>query len=185
MKVLFINPTVRYFDEPRHVPLGILQLMAILERDHPQIKFQLYDQNAFRIDNFENGKTEGLDEVLKSEDFDVIAIGGLITAYRSIKLTVKRVKQFQPHAKIIAGGGFYSAIPYEMMDFLPELDYGCVGESYLTFPELLHAIDKNEEPSHVKGIFYRKDGIIKYSDPRELISDMDWLPFPAYKYAPT
>ena len=64
--------------------------MAILERDHPKIKFQMYDANAFRIDDIENNKTEGLDQVLKSEDFDVIAIGGLITAYRSIKLTVKR-----------------------------------------------------------------------------------------------
>ena len=73
MKVLFINPSVRYYDEPRHVPLGILQLLAILERDHPQIKFQFYDQNAFRIDNILDNKTEGLDEILQSEDFDVIA----------------------------------------------------------------------------------------------------------------
>jgi radical SAM superfamily enzyme YgiQ (UPF0313 family) len=166
------------------VPLGILQLLAILERDHPQIKFQFYDQNAFRIDNILDNKTEGLDEILQSEDFDVIAIGGLITAYTSIKLTLKKIKQIQPHAKIIAGGGFYSAIPYDMMEFLLELDYGCVGEAYLTLPELLNAIDKNEDPSHVKGIFYRKDGIIKFSEPRELIPEMDWLPFPAYKYAP-
>ena len=184
MKVLFVNPSVRYYDEPRHVPLGILQLLAILERDHPQIKFQFYDQNAFRIDNILDNKTEGLDEILQSEDFDVIAIGGLITAYTSIKLTLKKIKQIQPHAKIIAGGGFYSAIPYDMMEFLLELDYGCVGEAYLTLPELLNAIDKNEDPSHVKGIFYRKDGIIKFSEPRELIPEMDWLPFPAYKYAP-
>jgi len=184
LKVLFINPTVRYYDEPRHVPLGMLQLMAILERDHPKIKFQMYDANAFRIDDIENNKTEGLDQVLKSEDFDIVAIGGLITAYRSIKLTVKKIKEIQPHTKIIAGGGFYSAIPYDIMDLLPELDFGCVGESYVTLPELLYAIEKNEEPSYVKGIFYRKDGKIKFSEPRELISDMDWLPFPAYKYAP-
>ena len=184
MKVLFINPSVRYYDEPRHVPLGILQLLAILERDHPQIKFQLYDQNAFRIDNVLDNSTEGLDEVLKSEDFDVVAIGGLITAFRSIKLSIKKIKQIQPHVKIIAGGGFYSAIPYDIMDMMPELDYGCVGESYVTLPELLHAIDKNEDPSNVKGIFYRKEGMIKFSEPRELIADMDWLPFPAYKYAP-
>ena len=70
------------------------------------------------------------------------------------------------------------------MNFLPELDYGCVGESYQTLPELLYAIEKNEDVSYVKGIFYRKDGIIKFSEPRELIPDMDWIPFPAYKYAP-
>jgi hypothetical protein len=78
MKILFINPVVRYFDEPRHVPLGMLQLMGILERDHPKVKFQLYDANAFRIDNMETGETKGLDQVLSAEEFDVIAIGGLI-----------------------------------------------------------------------------------------------------------
>lgn len=184
MKVLFINPVVRYFDHPRHVPLGILQIMGILDRDHKKIEFQLYDANAHRIDDVTLGKTNGLEEVLRAEDFDAIAIGGLITAYNYIKQAVHKSKEIQPHAKIIAGGGFYSSIPYEMMNFLPQIDYGVVGEAYLTFPELLKSIEANEDVSHVKGIVYRNNGKINFSEPRELIPDMDWLPFPAYKYAP-
>ena len=73
MKVLFINPSVRYYDEPRHVPLGILQLIAILERDHPQIKFQLYDQNAFRVDDVTNN----------NNDIDNMKTQGYINPYKS------------------------------------------------------------------------------------------------------
>ena len=72
MKVLFINPVVRYFDHPRHAPLGILQIISILERDHKWVNFQLYDANAHRVDDVNRGTTEGLDEVLKSEEFDVV-----------------------------------------------------------------------------------------------------------------
>jgi anaerobic magnesium-protoporphyrin IX monomethyl ester cyclase len=184
LKVLFINPIVRYFDHPRHVPLGILQIISILERDHKWVNFQLYDANAHRIDDVKHGKMDALDEVLRSDDFDVVAIGGLITAYNYIKQTVRRVREIQPHTKIVAGGGFYTSIPYEMMNFLPEIDYGVVGEAYLTFPELLKAIKNNEDVTDVKGIFYRKDNSIKFTQPRELIPEMDWLPFPSYKYAP-
>jgi anaerobic magnesium-protoporphyrin IX monomethyl ester cyclase len=184
MKVLFINPIVRYFDQPRHVPLGILQIISVLERDHKWVNFQLYDANAHRVDDVTQGTTEGLDEVLKSNEFDVVAIGGLITAYNYIKHVVRRVKEIQPHVKIVAGGGFYTPIPHEMMEFLPEIDFGVVGEAYIVFPELLKAIKNNEDGSDVKGIVYRKDNGIKFSYPQELIPDMDWLPFPSYKYAP-
>lgn len=184
MKVLFINPVVRYFDSPRHVPLGMLELMAVLERDHPNVKFQLYDANALRIDDANRGTMDGLEEVLNSEQFDVLAIGGLITAYNYIKQALKISKKIQPHLKIVAGGGFYSAIPYEMMTFIPEIDFGIVGEAYQTLPELLDAIESNEDISDVKGIFYRSNTGIKFTNPRELIPDMDWIPFPAYKYAP-
>ncbi|HEV2193256.1 MAG TPA: radical SAM protein [Nitrosopumilaceae archaeon] len=166
------------------MPLGILQIISILERDHKWVKFQLYDANAHRIDDVNHGNTDGLDEVLRSDDFDVVAIGGLITGYNYIKQAVRRVKEFQPHVKIVAGGGFYSSMPYEMMNFLPEIDYGVTGEAYLTFPELLKAIKNNEDVTDVKGIFYRRDSSIKFSQPRELIPEMDWLPFPSYKYAP-
>ena len=41
--------------------------------------------------------------------------------YYSIKLSIKKIKQLQPHAKIIAGGGFYSAIPYDMVFVTAEI----------------------------------------------------------------
>src|SRR5271154_6761785 len=110
MKLLIINPIVRYFDYPRHVPLGELQLMAILDRDHPNVKFQFYDANAYRVDSTKNVEVmPGLEGALSME-YDAIAIGGLITSYNYIKLAVRKCKQLQPRTPIIAGGGFISAI---------------------------------------------------------------------------
>lgn len=132
---------------------------------------------------------DGLGSVLEGEDepFDAIAIGGLITAYNYIKAAVKTCKAAMPETPIIAGGGFFSAIPYDMMGFLPELDYGIVGEAYRTFPELLRAVSAGEDKGHIRGLVYRSgrsDDPLIFTEPRELVPDMDWLPFPLYHRAP-
>lgn len=186
MRTLIVNPTVRYYDHPRHVPIGELQLLAILRRDHPNIEFRFYDANAHRVDDFWHNRFDGLHKVLQEDEFDVIAIGGLITAYNYIKKALRKARAMQPDAKIVVGGGFFSAIPSDIMNFVPEIDYGIVGEAYRTFPELLKAISAGEEPSHVQGLIYRGygEGRLHFTSPRELIPDMDWLPYPAYDLAP-
>lgn len=77
-KVLLINPMVREEDLPKHIPYGISELAAIaMEAGH---LVQIYDENAWR---------KGADvmaQVCAADDWDVIAIGGLTTAYTSIKI---------------------------------------------------------------------------------------------------
>lgn len=155
-----------------------------MERDYPKIKFQLYDANAHRIDDVQTGDLSGLVEVLESDDYDAVAIGGLITAYKYIKQAVKLVRR-DTDAAIIAGGGFLSAIPEDMMRLLPEIDIGIIGEAYQTVPELLETLENNSPVEDVKGVIYR-NGIkcLQRSPPRPLIPDLDWLPYPAYDYAP-
>ena len=82
-KVLFINPVVREEDVPRHVPYGIALLASIcIQKDH---QVQVYDANAWRLG------PEVLDQVLLADDWDVIALGGITTAYGSIRTIVRRV----------------------------------------------------------------------------------------------
>jgi len=185
MKVLFVNPVTRFTDAPKHVPLGILQLIAILERDHPKIKFQLYDANAHRVDNFRQGKMEGLQNVLQSNDYDVMAVGGLITSYNYVKIAAKTCREISKSTKIVVGGGVMSAIPSDIMTLIPQIDYGVIGEAYITFPELLNSIEKTGTAQNMKGIIKNRGGGFQFiNEPRPLIPDLDWLPFPAYNYAP-
>ena len=61
-KVLFINPTVREEDVPRHVPYGIALLAAIaMERGH---QVQVYDENAWRLG------PEARKDVLEADDWE-------------------------------------------------------------------------------------------------------------------
>ena len=74
---------VREEDEPKHVPMGMAQLAALAIKEGHQI--QVYDHNAWRADD------DKIVEVLKSDNWDMIALGGITTAYVSIKKLVKMV----------------------------------------------------------------------------------------------
>ena len=85
-KVLFINPMVREEEDPHHVPMGMAQLCAIAIKNGHQI--QVYDHNAWRADD------ETVKKVIESDKWDLIAVGGITTAYSSIKKLLNYQKSF-------------------------------------------------------------------------------------------
>jgi len=177
-KILFVNPVVREEDNPKHIPYGIALLASIsIEKGH---LVQIYDANAWR---------QGLDvleEVYAADDWDVIAIGGLTTTYGFIKKAVKIAKKIAPKSFVVAGGGFLTSMPSDIMSWLPEIDLGIVGEAFITFPEVLKQIDnKNFDFSQTPGVIFRhKSGRNFLTPVRENIQDLDALPWPAWDLFP-
>ncbi len=177
-KVLFINPVIRQNDKPKHIRYGIAQLAAIVIKEGHMV--QVFDANAWRPTDKE------ICDVLACDDWDVIAIGGLITTYGFIKKTVKYARKVCPGALIVAGGGFITPIPYDIMNFLPEIDLGVIGEGYITLSDILkHVDEKDYKWEEVKGIIFRdKDGELHLTGERPLFEDVDSLPFPAWHLFP-
>jgi len=177
-KVLLINPLVREQDDPRHVPYGMALLAAIaIEKGH---QIQVYDANAWRKG------PEVLEQVLKADKWDIIGIGGITTAYSSIKQIVQHSRKVCPDTLIILGGGVLTSLPHEMMQFLPQVDIGVIGEAFETFPEILEMLDQGKTNwSSIDGTISRsqEDKLI-VSRQRELIPDLDVLPYPAWDLFP-
>ena len=134
-KILLVNPTVREEDVPRHIPYGLALLAAIAIKEGHLV--QVYDANAWRQ------PLEVLDEVYLSDKWDVIGIGGLTTTYGFIKEACKRAK-LNSDAFLIAGGGFLTSMPQEIMGWIPEIDLGIVGEAFQTWPEVLSKLDAGD-----------------------------------------
>jgi anaerobic magnesium-protoporphyrin IX monomethyl ester cyclase len=177
-KILFVNPVVREEDEPRHVPYGIALLSSIcIEKGH---LVQVYDENAWRKG------PEILSQVFRADDWDVIALGGITTAYSSIKSIVKQARITCPSSIIILGGGILTSLPREMMTWLPEVDVGVIGEGIQTLPEILEAIDVNQKDwAKIDGtISYSEKKELVFSKERELLKDLDSLPYPAWDLFP-
>lgn len=177
-KILFVNPVIREEDVPRHIPYGIALLAAIaMERGH---LVQIYDANAWRKG------WDVLEQILAADDWDVIAIGGLTTAYRFIKPAFKLARKISPRSCLIAGGGFITSMPHEIMQWVPEINLGIVGEAFVTFPEVLVKIDKKDfDFSQTLGVCYRRpDGSTQLAPERPNIRDMDVLPYPAWDLLP-
>src|SRR2546428_5181755 len=150
-KVLFINPVIREEDDPRHVPYGMALLASIAIREGHLV--QVFDANAWRASD------AVLTQVLKADRWDVIALGGITTASRSIKHIVRLAKELVPHALVVAGGGFLTSMPHDIMRFLPQVDVGVVGEAFVSFPELLRRLDAgNRDWAKVPGLVWRGGG---------------------------
>jgi len=177
-RVLFVNPVIREEDDPRHVPYGMALLAALAMRDGHRV--QVYDANAWRASD------AVLAQVLKADAWDVIALGGITTAYRSIKHVVGMAKTVAPRSLIVAGGGFLTSMPHDIMRFLPQVDVGVVGEAFNSFPELLRRVDAgNREWAEVKGLAWRDASGQSHLNPEwPLLRDIDELPYPAWELFP-
>lgn len=177
-KILFVVPVVRAEDQPKHVHYGIALLAAISNKLGHQV--QIFDCNAWRPDD------SVLCEVLGADDWDVIATGGITTAYGYIKKTVRLAREISPRSLIVLGGGVLTSMPTEIMSWLPQVDIGVIGEAFLTWPEILGKVDRKESDWHnVLGICYRgEDSQTQLTLARPLLENLDTLPYPAYEMFP-
>ena len=177
-KILFINPIVREEDVPRHIPYGIALLAKIAMNNGHLV--QVYDANAWRL------PIESIIEVCQADDWDAICIGGLTTTYNYIKKACKLIKETSPNTQLIAGGGFLTSMPHEIFEWIPEIDVGCIGESFVTFPAVLDKIDDQSfDYASVQGVIYRDlTGKSFLTQVRANIAELDELPWPAWELFP-
>jgi radical SAM superfamily enzyme YgiQ (UPF0313 family) len=92
------------------------------------------------------------------------------------------LKELSPHTKIIFGGAHACTVGASLLDRFPAIDYLVIGEGEVTFHAL--ATSGFGDVSGIPGIGFRKDGVGTFSGVRELIANLDDLPFPAYHRLP-
>ena len=176
-KVLFINPVIREEDVPRHVPYGIALLAAIVMREGHLV--QVYDANAWRAPE------RVLEQVLAADRWDVVAVGGITTAYRSIKQICAAARARAPQALIVVGGGVLTSMPHDIMRLVPQIDVGVVGEAFASFPAVLREVDAGTRDWRgVKGIAWRDGSVTTLNAEQPLLDDIDTLPYPAWDLFP-
>lgn len=91
------------------------------------------------------------------------------------------IRSHNKHLKIIAGGPHPSALRGKFLDDYPQIDVSCTGESEDTIVELAGMLQSGGELANVHGITYRINDKIYENPDRELIADLDRIPFPAYE----
>ena len=173
MKVLFIHPPVRVDHDPVDIPAGLAILSSIAIQEGHQVA--LLDLNIDRPILPWSKIVEQIDV----EKWDLIAIGGLSSMYNDIKKILQISRNLNPDALIVAGGGFITYLPDKIMKFNPEIDIAAIGEGEYTFREILQTAD-SKDWKKIRGICYREDDQILYTEPRPLIPDLDTIPYPAW-----
>jgi radical SAM superfamily enzyme YgiQ (UPF0313 family) len=109
---------------------------------------------------------------------DVIGMGGITSSYKNAKELIASIKQDYVDIPVIAGGVISSVADLLLNN--AGADFVVHGEGEITFPRLLDAIKEGSDLAAVKGISYKRDGMIVRTDPQPPIADLDDIPMPAY-----
>ncbi|MHA1132637.1 MAG: B12-binding domain-containing radical SAM protein [Candidatus Helarchaeota archaeon] len=108
---------------------------------------------------------------------DVIGITALSPYYSQMRILARFLRKLQ--IPVILGGVHVSALP-ELSLRECGAEFVVIGEGELTLLELMEKWQDEEGRKQIKGIAYLEDGQFKRNPDRELIANLDDLPFPAW-----
>jgi radical SAM superfamily enzyme YgiQ (UPF0313 family) len=108
---------------------------------------------------------------------DAIGITALTSYYHEMVKLARILKKLE--IPIILGGVHVTALP-ELSLRECKADFAVIGEGEFTILELLDKWDNDTERKKIKGIAYIEKGNFQLNPRRELIQNLDDLPFPAW-----
>jgi radical SAM superfamily enzyme YgiQ (UPF0313 family) len=175
MKVLLINPPYvnsKYkFIGLVAPPLGIAYIAAVLEEGGVDVK--IIDAAALEME------WDTLKKEIENYSPDVVAITALTPTINKALKTAKITKKTCPNANIVMGG-YHPTFTYTELLKNDFIDIVILGEGEYTMLELVKTLEKGGDLKEVKGIAC-KDFT---TPPRDIIKDIDSLPFPARHLLP-
>lgn len=170
--ILLIYPSYSY---PRKSPpLGLAYLAAYIE--NAGYRPHVFDFNVDRMDD------ENFISLLHEGRFLMVGMSFMTSQFAEASRLAQVIKKALPDTPLVAGGPHPSSIPERTMHEIPALDIVVHGEGEETLEELAGVFSKNESYEGVPNLCFRKDDKIILNDKRPLISDLDNLPLPAWKY---
>jgi len=167
MRVTLVNSQV--LDGNNVVPpLGLMYIAAVLEKAGHTV--QCYDADPEYHDTIVN----------EIKDFkpDLIGLSFLTVGYQKALHLNEKLRKELPDVTYCAGGVHITVKPNETMEAFG-LDFIVVGEGEDTIVEVCEKLAKNEGLTGVKGVMYRDNGKIIDNGRRDMIQDLDTIPFPA------
>lgn len=176
MKILLINPSQEKvygsLKKPDFPPLGLAYLGAVLEQEGHTV--EVIDMDA------ENITKDRFITILKKGQYGLVGLTATTPTYNNVVKLCEAVKK-ESFAKTVIGGIHATVMGVEAI--APNsIDFLIKGEAEETICELADCLEKKEDPLQVKGLLYKnkKNGVIIVNEVRELIEDLDALPFPAW-----
>jgi len=187
MKVLLVNPPAEntivgnnptIIDEERgyNPPLGLLYIAAYAQK-HTDWDIEILDTQVEEL------SYEKLEKRVEESNPDLVGIQAMTFTLLDVLKTARLVKKLDKDMPIVLGGSHVHIYPEETIN-LPEVDYLVLGEGEITFAEFLNNFGDKRKLKGVKGLVFQDNGETIYNEARELIQDLDALPFPARHLTP-
>lgn len=168
MKVLLINPPMQENDLPTFPSFGIAYISH-------ELKKYGHFVDVLDIDAYRYPKDE-VTRFITNSNVDIIGIGGLVTVYPYLHWLVPEIKRLKPGIQIILGGAVAASLRKKCFEEFA-IDYEVIGEGEVTIIELLNAISAGGgQLIDIKGIAFRKDGEVIFTEKRPLMASLENVP---------
>ncbi len=170
-KFLLINIPL-FHEEAALPPLGLAYIAALLKGDGYNV--DLLDANVLGLDK------EAIISHIKQVRPRFIGLSVMYSSFEFARDLTQDIKKLPFRMEIIWGGPHPSICPEESL-IEGGADICVMGEGERTILELAALLpDGPEAWNGIAGLSFRSGEEIKYTEPRELITDLDSIPYPAH-----
>ncbi|MBN1411860.1 MAG: cobalamin-dependent protein [Spirochaetales bacterium] len=119
-----------------------------------------------------------LAEKLGSFKPDIVGVSCVaIQGVNNARKVLQTIKEFNPETITVAGGSSVAFLPEEFDN--SNVDFHVIGEGEYTMRELVEALESGGDFRKIKGLAYRENGTLCFTEKRPPVEDLDALPFPA------
>ena len=169
-------PTIVEEERGLNPPLGLMYVAAYAEK-YTNHKIRILDCLA------ENVSHKTLKEEIKRIKPDIVGIQAMTFTLIDVIKAAKTVKSIDDEIPVVVGGSHAHIFPFETAN-LPGIDYVVLGEGEIVFADLIENIQNPEKLKKIRGLVFRDGDNVINTGQRELIKDLDPLPFPARHLTP-
>ena len=168
MKITLIQPRVGHNPSYIHEPLNLGYLAAYLR------------QNGYRDIDIHIAAFEADEEIVsQASDSEIVGFTATSPMMKHAVALTRQIRRVNPKATIIFGGVHPTVLPENTLKD-KNINVVARGEGEQTLLELVRAIESKERLDGIKGISYKNErGEVIHNPGRELIPDIDLIPFPA------
>lgn len=169
--ILALNLALRPESPIKIFPIGLSYVLSSVKR--AGYNFELID-----IDKNRYSDEEILAKLLEKK-WDIVMLGCIVTGYAIVKKITSLIRRKNPKALIIAGNSVASSIP-KILLAKTEVDVAVIGEGDMTIIEILNKWINQKNLNGIKGIYYKENGEIYRTESRDIIQDINVIPYPVY-----
>ncbi len=176
MRVLLIQSHLGRRSSPVIFPIGLCYVATALTRQTVKI----LDLNLWDLSH----SCKMLEQCLLEFKPDIVGVSirnidtcirtDVFLHFQTIIPTIQLIKKTDHKIRILAGGPGFTMFAQDIMERIPEIDFGIYMEADESVSDLIENLDS---PENVKGVFFRKDKSIHFTGLRNL-PDFENLPMP-------
>ena len=174
MNILLIRPP----DPLQHVkllshtkPMNLAYLAAYVREQGIKVTIVDYETEAFDLDAYYR--------LLKEKTPSLVGVSCVTPTIRSGARICEATKAYNKDIVTVVGGPHANSLPVETLQEFPAFDCLVYGEGEVTLAELCRQVAEQKKDFALTGLVHRQGREIVKNPPRELVADLDTLPFPA------